>query len=209
MFLFCKQLEQFRFRLYSLFFFCLRRGFRHAGCGVRVGRHVYWESPRRISIGDHCLIKRDTSLCGGAAGGLILGDSCEIAENCLIRAFNGRIRFGRRSSLNFCGDIVGGAGGVEIGNDVRIGPHCVLIASEHNWSDPERPIVEQGTRSAGIVIEDDVWIGAHVTILDGVRIGTGCVVGAGAVVSRSLPPFSVAVGVPARVLKSRRRESDE
>ncbi len=61
----------------------------------------------------------------------------------------------------------------------------------------------------GVVIEDDVWLGAGVMILDGVRVGTGCVVGAGSVVTKELPPFSVAVGVPARIVANRRDRDEE
>jgi acetyltransferase-like isoleucine patch superfamily enzyme len=79
-----------------------------------------------------------------------------------------------------------------------------LHAGNHRFDHPTKLIVEQGTVHKGIVIEDDCWIGAKATILDGATIGRGCVVGAGAVVTRSIPPYSVAIGVPARVVKQRR-----
>ena len=71
------------------------------------------------------------------------------------------------------------------------------------FSDPEMLIHEQGMIGLGIKIEDDVWIGAGAIILDGVTIGRGSVIGAGAVVTKNIPPYSVAVGVPARVIKKR------
>jgi acetyltransferase-like isoleucine patch superfamily enzyme len=96
-----------------------------------------------------------------------------------------------------------GHGGLEVGNFVRIAPHCVIAAMNHVFSDPERLIIEQGLRYEGIRIEDDVWLGAHVTVLDGCTVGRGSVVAAGAVVTESIPPLSVAAGCPARVIKRR------
>ena len=79
-----------------------------------------------------------------------------------------------------------------------------MIPSNHNYARTDIPIYRQGETSKGIVIEDDVWIGARVTILDGVRVGGGSIIAAGAVVSKDVEPFSVVGGVPARVLKSRK-----
>jgi acetyltransferase-like isoleucine patch superfamily enzyme len=72
------------------------------------------------------------------------------------------------------------------------------------FADPDRLIAEQGITARGIVIEDDVWLGGGAVVLDGVRIGRGAVVGAGAVVTQDIPPYAIAVGVPARVVGSRR-----
>ena len=89
---------------------------------------------------------------------------------------------------------------------MRIGAHVVIIPYNHLFEDPSVQIFKQGSSQQGVFIEDDVWIGAHVTVTDGVRIGKGSVIGAGAVVTRDIPPYSVAVGVPARVIKSRGRQ---
>ncbi len=89
---------------------------------------------------------------------------------------------------------------VNIGKYVMMGPECMLIANSHYFDSVKRKYI--GFRpSEPIIIEDDVWIGARVVILGGVTIGKGSTIGAGAVVSRSIPPYSVAVGVPARVVK--------
>jgi len=76
-----------------------------------------------------------------------------------------------------------------------------LLAVNHVFDDPSRPMVDQGIVAAGITVEDDVWIGAGAVITDGVRIGRGAVVAAGAVVTSDVPPYTVVGGVPARVLK--------
>ncbi|HKM25207.1 MAG TPA: DapH/DapD/GlmU-related protein, partial [Corynebacterium sp.] len=84
---------------------------------------------------------------------------------------------------------------------VYTSPFTQIIAVNHVFDDPTRPFVEQGITAEGIVVEDDVWLGANVVVTDGVRIGRGAVVAAGAVVTRDVPPHTVVAGVPARVIK--------
>jgi len=93
--------------------------------------------------------------------------------------------------------------GIEIGNDVSIGPFCTIICFDHVFSDRSKPIRQQGYTGGKIVIEDDVWIGSHVVVTKGVTIGRGSIIGAGSVVTRDIPPCSVAAGVPARVIRTR------
>lgn len=98
---------------------------------------------------------------------------------------------------------LGGAGGLRIGSDVIVGQYFSTHPENHIFADPDVLIREQGVTREGIDIGSDCWIGAKVTILDGVTLGRGCVVAAGSVVSRSFPDYSVIGGVPARVLKTR------
>ena len=100
---------------------------------------------------------------------------------------------------------LGGAGGLQIGSDVIVGQYFSTHPENHVFSNPDVPIREQGVTREGIHIGSDCWIGAKVTILDGVTLGRGCVVAAGSVVNRSFPDYSIIGGVPARVLKSRTR----
>lgn len=95
------------------------------------------------------------------------------------------------------------SGGVTIGNDVSIAHGCTIMSEEHNYDKKELPIKDQGLRVAPVVIEDNCWIGAKAVILSGVIIGSGSIVGAGAVVTKNIPRNSVAVGVPAKVIKVR------
>ncbi|MDH4137303.1 MAG: acyltransferase, partial [Anaerolineae bacterium] len=99
----------------------------------------------------------------------------------------------------FC--VIRGQGGVTIGDKVYLAPLVQILAVNHVFSDPTRPIIEQGITAEGIVIEDNVWIGAGAIITDGVRIGQGAVIGAGSVVTRDVPPHTVAVGAPAQVVE--------
>lgn len=98
---------------------------------------------------------------------------------------------------------IAGPGNIRIGKQCMIASQCGIYANNHNFTDPLLPIQQQGVTRQGIVIEDDCWLGNGVTVLDGVTIGKGSVIGAGAVVTKDIPPYSIAVGIPARVIKSR------
>lgn len=99
--------------------------------------------------------------------------------------------------------IIAGTGDIKIGKNCLIAPHCGIFANNHIFSDPTRLIEEQGTTSKGIVIEDDCWLGHNVTVIDGVKIGKGSIIGAGSVVNKNIPPFSIAVGTPVRIIRNR------
>jgi carbonic anhydrase/acetyltransferase-like protein (isoleucine patch superfamily) len=91
---------------------------------------------------------------------------------------------------------------LHVGRRVMIGPHCYITDADHGTA-PASSVQSQPMRVQPVVIEDEVWLGAHVTILPGVTIGKGAVVGAGSVVTRSIPAMSVAAGVPAKILRYR------
>jgi hypothetical protein len=115
----------------------------------------------------------------------------------------GRVVLGSHSNVQCFTTIAAGDGVVSLGDHVRIGPNCSLLGADHEYRDRETPIHMQPMTNPGLKIGDDVWIGANCVVLPGIEIGRGCVVGAGSVVTRSLPPYSVAVGNPARVIKNR------
>jgi acetyltransferase-like isoleucine patch superfamily enzyme len=94
-------------------------------------------------------------------------------------------------------------GGVTIADHVRIAAHCVIVPMNHVIDRRDRLIDEQGIRREGIIIRDDVWLGARVTVLDGVTVARGCVLAAGAVVTRSTEEYGVYAGVPARLIGHR------
>lgn len=98
--------------------------------------------------------------------------------------------------------VIRGQGGVQIGDRVYTSPFTQIIAVNHVFDDPNRPFVEQGITAEGIIIEDDVWLGAGAIITDGVRVGKGAVVAAGAVVTKDVPPHTVVGGVPAKPIKT-------
>lgn len=134
----------------------------------------------------------------------------EIGESSVIKDFarlcprDGFIRIGKKCSINpYC--VLLGYGGITIGNNVRIASNTSIVAFNHVFEEVDVSIISQGNSQKGIKIEDDVWIGSGVRILDGVIIGKGSVIGAGSVVTKNIPPYSVAVGVPTRVLKKREK----
>ena len=136
-------------------------------------------------------------------GQITLGNCNEIMNGCLLMTCGGTISIGSHCSINPYTIIYGHGAGTLIGNNVLIAGHCMLIPANHVFSRTDIPINQQGTSSNGIIIEDDVWIGASCQVLDGVRIGKGSIIAAGSVVNKSVEPYSVVGGVPARVLKKR------
>lgn len=158
-----------------------------AGDDVTIMDYSYLHclSVRGVKFGSHTSIDRNLWLsCGvvpGNEGYFEIGDHSYIGPNAVLAA----------------------GGPIVVGSHVQMGPNVSITAENHVFSDPARRINQQGVSHQGITIEDDCWIGGSVTILDGVRIGCGSVIGAGAVVTRDIPPFSIAVGVPARVVRSR------
>jgi acetyltransferase-like isoleucine patch superfamily enzyme len=101
---------------------------------------------------------------------------------------------------------IGGGGGVEIGNDTIVGAYLSCHPSNHNFGDLDKLIRNQGVNRSGIKIGQNCWLGAKVTILDGVSIGNGSIIAAGAVVNKSFPENSIIGGVPAKLLKQRIHE---
>ena len=131
-----------------------------------------------------------------------IGADCSLAMGAVVQ---GQVSLGRRCSVQCYSVVVGygEAGRVVIGDGVRIAPQVMLIAADHVFQDATRMIHQQGLRPRPIVIEDDVWLAGRVVVTAGVTIGRGSVIGAGAVVTRDVPAYSVAVGVPARVIAER------
>ena len=112
-----------------------------------------------------------------------------------------RIEIGEKVGFNY-GCYVNGFGGLTIGDRTIIGPYTMIHTANHEM-DTDRPIPEQGWNLGPVVLGSDIWIGMGVCILPGVTLGDGCVVGAGAVVTRDVEPFAIVVGNPAKAIKSR------
>jgi acetyltransferase-like isoleucine patch superfamily enzyme len=139
-------------------------------------------------------------VCGG--GTIRIGRNCEIHPLSMILTYGGDIEIGDNCSLNPFA-IVYGHGGVRIGNSVRIGAHTVIIPANHNPPSDDIPLDSSGMTCRGITIEDNVWLGVGCRVLDGVHLSRNVIVGAGSVVSRSMPANATVAGVPARIIKAR------
>jgi acetyltransferase-like isoleucine patch superfamily enzyme len=152
--------------------------------------------PGNVSIGNGCVIDRGVQFRCDEKATITIGDGCLIGDFAILATYGGNIQIGSQCSINpFC--VLYGHGGLIIGNGVRIATHTVIVPGNHNFHDRDTPIHLQGSRGIGVAIADDVWVGASVTITDGVRIGCGSIVGAGAVVTKSIPEYEIWAGVPA------------
>lgn len=180
---------------------------------AQIGQSLYIESGVEIAgancleIGNDVKILRDVRLTAREKNSKIrLGDKVCIERGVNISVVphegNCQIEIGDRTVIGAY-SCVAGPGDIKIGKCCLIASHVGIYANNHIFADASRYIWDQGVTREGIVIEDDCWLGNGVTVLDGVTIGRGSVIGAGAVVTKNIPPYSVAVGVPAKVVARR------
>jgi acetyltransferase-like isoleucine patch superfamily enzyme len=170
----------------------------------------------RIRFADNVRLGRGAYLDHGVylhacPAGITIGPESFVMKNAILHVYNFRdlphagITIGARALIGeAC--VLRGQGGITIGDDVYLAPLVQILAVNHNFGDTTRPISQQGITAQGIVVEDGAWIGGGAIILDGVRIGRNAVVGAGAVVNRSVPPYTLVAGNPARVVRDLRAD---
>jgi len=159
------------------------RRFRRLGPNAVIGMGLIAYGPHNITAGAEFSCWRLCTLAACEDGAIEIGDRVSLNANVYVNACNG--------------------GRIAIGSDVMIGPNTMMRTSDHEIENVDIPVREQGHRPAEIVLENNVWIGANVCVLGGVRIGEGAVIEAGAVVTRDVEPRTVAGGVPARLIKRR------
>lgn len=151
---------------------------KRLGKNVRFWRGVTVLHPENLSIGDDVLFNVGCHV--QASSPVVVGNHSHFAPYCVLY------------------------GPLEVGDKCAVAAHTVFASIGHTYDQPDVPFVDLPARKATIVLEDNVWIGANATILAGVRIGTGSIVGAGAVVTHDVEPYTVVGGVPARLIRRRK-----
>lgn len=177
-----------------------------------LGKSVQFHNVHKIKWGKWVKIENNVFLSGLGTGQLTIGDHCGIGAYSRIEISTSYNNLGSHIHIgNSVGlgpyACLGGAGGLEIGDECIIGPYLSCHPENHNFDQAGVPIRRQGVNRKGIKIGKNCWIGAKVTILDGVEIGDGCVIAAGAVVNKSMPANSIIGGVPAKVIRATHSDS--
>ena len=170
------------------------RRFRSHGDGLfaredfrSIGEHVVFEAgvrvwhPETISLGENVYVGHDTLLKGYYRGELHVGDDTWIGQGCFLHS----------------------AGGIHVGSRVGVGPFVKMLTSFHGEAGREVPILAAPLEFAAIRVEDDADLGVGAILLPGITVGQGAQIGAGAVVTRDVPPFAVVAGNPARLIRTR------
>lgn len=176
------------------------------GSSCIIEKDVRFNVPQKIFLGNRVFIGENSYLDARHLESEIrLEDDVDVHRSCVLRIFRagfGKICIREGVTLNMRVYISGDAG-VEIGKNSLLSPGVHLFSGNHVFKNPSLPIKCQGGEYGRIEIGEDVWLGTHVIVLQGVTIGKGSVVGAGAVVTKDIPPYSIAVGVPAKVIRKR------
>lgn len=179
--------------------------FKKVGGGLIIGRNVVIRHPKNISFGNNVTIDDNCLVDGRGSGelGVKFEDDVLINRNCMIQAKTGAIRFGSRTSIG-SNCVIISTDGVFLDEAVLSAGGCYISAGAYKFEEKDSAIMDQTAYSNGpIKIGANTWLGTGVIILDGVKIGKGAVIGAASMVNKDLPDLSIAVGIPAKVLKIR------
>jgi acetyltransferase-like isoleucine patch superfamily enzyme len=179
------------------------------GRNVVFGINVTLRHPHKIAIGDNVVI--DDGCCLDAKGtdnrGIIIGSGVFVGRNTILSCKNGDIVVDDNANLGFNCEIFS-ASRVRVGKSVLMAAYTYLVGGDHLYDRVDIPVLEQGRTARGIEVEDNVWLGTHVVVTDGSRVGRDAIIGAGAVVVGEIPEFSIAAGIPAKVMRDRRQSAD-
>ncbi len=177
---------------------------------VAIGKNVTILGRKKdFIVGKNVKIEAGAFIQTVSRNGITIGNNVTICQNAMIRPsgfYGGNLgwglKIGNYSSIG-AASYIGCSGKIIIGNYVMIGPHCTMIAENHIFNEKNELIMKQGVSNKGIEIKDNVWIGANVTILDGVIIEQGCIIAAGAVVTKNTESNGIYAGIPAKRIKDR------
>jgi acetyltransferase-like isoleucine patch superfamily enzyme len=175
-------------------------------CGRNVvfGQNVVLRHPRKIEIGDNVVVDDNCLLDakGDTNRGIRIGAGAFVGRNTILSCKNGDIELGPGANIGFNCEVFS-ASRVSVGEGTLLAAYCYLIGGDHDPSDADKPVIEQGRISRGVSVGAGAWLGAGVKVLDGVTIGDRAIVGAGAVVRSDIPAGATAVGIPARIVAGR------
>ena len=175
------------------------------GRNVTFGQNVVLRHPHKIRIGndvhidDNCLLDAK----GADNDGITIGNGVFVGRNTIVSCKNGDIEIDDRANIGFNCEIFSG-GRVRLGKNTLVAAYTYLVGGDHLHDRTDAPVLDQARVAQGIDVDDNVWLGAHVVVADGARIGHDAIVGAGAVVRGEIPPFQIAAGVPAQIVRDRR-----
>ena len=177
------------------------------GRNVVFGANVTIRHPHKIFIADNVVI--DDNCCLDAKGsdntGITIGQGVFIGRNTILSCKNGDIVVDDRANLGFNCEIFS-ASRVRVGKSVLMAAYTYLVGGDHLYDRVDIPVLDQGRTARGIDVDDHVWLGTHVVVTDGSRVGRDAIIGAGAVVVGEIPEFAIATGIPAKVVRDRRGE---
>jgi acetyltransferase-like isoleucine patch superfamily enzyme len=187
----------------GFFIFCKKEGFLFVGPGCKI------RCRSKIAFGKNVTIERGCYFDALSYNGMSIGSSTTFGKNCIVEC-TGNLKF-LGKGLNIgqhvgvgSGSFLGCAGGIEIGDHTIMGNYVTFHSENHNYSDQSILIRLQGVSHQGIKIGKNCWIGAKVTILDGVTVEDGCIIAAGALLIKgTYQKDSIYGGIPARFIKSR------
>lgn len=177
---------------------------KHMGENVKIGVGVRIVNPQYISLGDHVQINDGATLIARGEGGIEIGNHVYIKERVILdtEGQDGYIKTGNHVYIG-TGTTLFGHKGLEIGDQCLLAQNITITPYSHIFEDPNATIWSQGGHSKKVTIGRDCYLGMNVTVLYSADIGEGSVVGSGTVVVKPLPPYSVAVGNPARIIRKR------
>jgi len=176
-----------------------------SGRGVPFGVGVVLRHSGKIRLGDHVVI--DDYCCLDAKGtsnrGIDVGTRVFVGRNTILSCKNGDIVIDDDANIGLNAEIFS-ASRVRVGKKVLMAAYTYLVGGDHLYDRTDIPVLDQGRTAQGIDVDDHAWLGAHVVVTDGSRVGRDAIVGAGAVVVGEIPDFAIATGIPAKVVRDRR-----
>jgi acetyltransferase-like isoleucine patch superfamily enzyme len=178
--------------------------FRRVGKNCFFGKNITLRQPHKIVIGDNCIIDDLCVLDGKSYHeiGIKIGNNVFLNRNCILSCHFEKIEIGDNCDIG-PNNVFQAGGPIKVGDNVITSAYCYFVASTRKIDRTDIPIIAQGTISKGIEIGDNCFIGAYAMVNDGVKIGRDTVIGAGSIVLKDIPEFSVAFGTPAKVVRSR------